>query len=139
MKIVAGVAFLLVPWVAFTAAGWHVHRRRGGRGLIVLWLGASMVYGYAQYRLHCAQGMTCCVGGTNPWFHTGNPRYFTHYVPSFTAIGLAAFGAASLVIHRLHRRDTRWKAWPRAVALGTLAAIAGWIAGYAVLLMAEFV
>lgn len=110
-------------WPAFVALAWMAYRRGGWRPLLALWIGASLAYGYASYRLTCAQGLTCDVGGTSPWFVSGTPYYFTHYVPLFTGIGLAAFGAGSLVVVRMADDGPR-----RTIALGTLAAFGGWIA-----------
>jgi hypothetical protein len=122
------IALMFGAWPAYVAVARHAYRRGGGRALLALWIGASLLYGYAQYRWSCAQPLTCDVGGTSRWFMGGNPRYFVHLVPQFTAIALAAFGAGSVVVARLHARD----AGPgRTLALGTAAAIGAFVVAIA--------
>lgn len=112
------LALLVGTWPAYVWLAWRTRRAAGRAGLVALWLGASAIYGYLRYRLTCSQGLTCDVGGTSPYFVSGTPYYFIHYVPVFAAIGLVAFGVASAVVDR---RATGDDLPPRTLTLGTLA------------------
>ena len=116
---------LVGAWPAYVWLAWRVRRRAGRGALVALWIGASALWGYLRYRLACGAALTCDVGGTSPYFLSGTPYYFTHYVPVFAAIALVAFGAASVVVDRWaaggHARNVLS---PRKLALGALLAIA---------------
>ena len=124
--------YLTLP-VAYVGAAWLTYRRWGGRALGALWIGVSVAVGYLTYRSICAQGHVCDVIGTSRLFLSSNPYYFTHYVSRFSALALAAFGAASFVVVRRHKRGSTTRLWPGTLILGVAAAISIWILGSAVL------
>jgi hypothetical protein len=127
MTTVFGVALLIGTWPAYVWLAWHTRRAAGRRPLVFLWIGASAVYGYLRYRYTCGQPLTCDVGGTSPYFLSGNPYYFIHYVPVFAVIGLVAFGVASVIVDLRGRGGVRGWSAARTLVLGTLGAMAGFI------------
>ncbi len=117
----------------YVAGAWGANRRTGWLGKLALWLGCSLVYGYVAYRWTCSQALTCDVGGSSPYFMTGNPRYFLMYVPLFAFIGLTTFGSTSLFIGYRFRTQKAAGLWPRTFGLGILAAVAGWVLGMGII------
>jgi hypothetical protein len=127
MTTVFGVALLIGAWPAYVWLALHTRRAAGRRPLVLLWIGASAVYGYLRYRYTCSQALSCDVGGTSPYFLSGIPYYFIHYVPVFAAIGLVAFGVASVIVELRARGGVRGRSAARTLALGTVGAMASFI------------
>jgi len=113
----------------YVAGAWVLYRRGRRGSLLALWIGYSLAYGYVMYRWTCAQALTCDVSGTSSHFSTGNPRYFTMYVPYYAFLGLVTFGAASLFIRSRFRTHREAPLWPGTLGLGVLTAVGGWVAG----------
>lgn len=128
MRTVIGVVLLIGIWPAYVWLAWHTRRVAGRRPLVLLWIGASAVYGYLRYRHICTQPLTCDVGGTSPYFLSGHSYYFIHYVPVFAVIGLVAFGVASAIVDRAQGRDARVSLSGRTVAVGAVTTFAVFIA-----------
>jgi hypothetical protein len=127
MMTVFGFGLLIGVWPAYVWLAWRIRRAAGRRPLVLLWIAASAVYGYLRYRYTCSQALTCDVGGTSPYFLPGNPYYFIHYVPVFAAIGLVAFGVASVIVDLRGRGGVQnWSA-ARTLAVGTLGAMVSFI------------
>jgi hypothetical protein len=127
MRTVVALFLLIGIWPAYVALAWRVRRGAGRRALWASWIGVAAGYGYLRYRFTCSQALTCDVGGQSPYFLSGNPYYFTHYVPVFAAIGLVAFGAATLVVDGWRNAGVENRSFTRTVVMGTLVAITGFI------------
>jgi hypothetical protein len=122
--------FFAIP-TAFVGAAWIAYGRWSRSGLTALTALCALAFGYAGYRWICSKPLTCDVGGTSPWFMTGNPHYFTLYVPLLALMAGISFGAAAIVVAR--RRARTDHLWPETLVFGVGAAIAAWIVAWVVL------
>jgi hypothetical protein len=126
------VAVLLAIPGSFVAAAWIVYNRWRIRGVAALTGLSALAFGYSAYRWICSRPLTCDVFGASPWFLTGNPYYFTHYVPLLTLMSGVAFGAAAAVVS-WRRRESRNRLWPATLLMGVGAAIVAWIVAWVLL------
>ena len=111
---------------AYVIAAWYA-ARRPRIIVLALWVGASLLAGYVEYRYQCTTPLVCDVGGTSHWFLEGNPWYFERFVSLFATGSAVGFGAVMVLVRSRQRQTPPARLWPGTLALGTLSGVGGWI------------
>ena len=115
---------LFAAGVAYAAAGWLIHRRWRGRGLVGFWLAATAVMGPLLFVHQCLQPFACDAGG--------HEYYWRVALPWAVAAAALALGLASLMILWRRRVTVGGRLRGRDVVLVALAVLFGVLSGYGV-------
>jgi len=117
------VVFLAAVATAYVVGAWHVARRVGGRGLLVTWIAAALLFAtYAALQIHRRQAAL----GFRP-----EQQHDAAFFFGALAIGALCFGAATLTLRR------RLRSGATHLGLrGTLAGLGAWLGALMVLFLA---
>ncbi|HEU0013097.1 MAG TPA: hypothetical protein VFQ45_05410 [Longimicrobium sp.] len=123
MSPVVTVIVLLAATVAYAGLCALQYRHAGVRGLVLVWLAASAVWGYLKLGWWCGRPLTCDVGSP-----AGVITYYeTHYLPVFVAMSLLWLGVGAIVVWRRERRAAARASLARTVGAATAATVGAWL------------
>jgi len=114
---VVGTVLLGVIRAEYTLLALHC-RRLGGRALLQLWAGISLMLGYVGYRHACSGAITCAVGGVD---------YRARLIPIFVFVGAVGFEVATAIVQHHVQRVPHAALGRRRILLGAAGVVLGFV------------